>query len=180
MRALGGHWSALRMSGVTIGTLVPQDIRCKSYIRRRAEIVSAKTPEICIIRSKRLLNRIKNKHLSQRQKTLTRIKSLKEEMASGNLQILFCVPIVMHTKFPATVIVRSSKQQRSCDASLLVFSVVEIMLLDTLRYQKLLRSSGLVKYAMEGKIHVRLSKTQHLLKKFQQSENGCQTTFMIM
>ena len=100
-----------RVSEGTIRNVVHKDIRYKSYVLRKGHFMSEKVKENRLIRSKRLLNKIKNpaekdviwffsdeKNFDQDQKVNRRNDRW---LCSDPSE----VPRVMHTKFPATVMV---------------------------------------------------------------------------
>lgn len=101
----------LQVSEGTIRTVVHEDIRYQSYVRRKGQFMSAKTQEQRLLRAKRLLNKLKHpeepgllwffsdeKNFDQDQKVNRRNDRWLCADPSG-------VPRVMHTKFPATVMV---------------------------------------------------------------------------
>lgn len=108
MRAIANQ---LLVSESTIRRVVHEDIRYKSYVMRRGQFMSDKNRENRVIRSKRLLNKLKHpeepnmlwffsdeKNFDQDQKVNRRNDRW---LCSNPTE----VPTVMHTKFPSSVMV---------------------------------------------------------------------------
>ena len=110
-RSMRSIAKGLKVSEWTIRTVVHQDIRYKSYVMRKCQFVSAKTQENRHMRSKRLLNKVKNPHEQGMFWFFSDEKNFDQDQKNNRRNDRWLcadpseVPRVMHTKFPATVMV---------------------------------------------------------------------------
>ena len=101
----------LQVSEWTIRTVVHQDIRYKSYVMRKGQFISAKTQENRLMRSKRLLNKVKNPHEHGMLWFFSDEKNFDQDQKTNRRNDRWLcaspseVPRVMHTKYPPTVMV---------------------------------------------------------------------------
>lgn len=101
----------LQVSEWTIRAVVHQNIRYKSYVMRRSQFMSSKTQENRLMRSKRLLNKLKNPHEHGMLWFFSDEKNFVQDQKTNRQNDRWLcaspseVPRVMHTKYPATVMV---------------------------------------------------------------------------
>lgn len=114
----------LQVSECTIRTVVHQDIWYKSYVMRKRQFISAKTQENCLMRSKRLLNKVKNPHehgmlwFFSEEKALTKIRKQTDGMTGGYVHLLLKYPGGRTPNIRLLWWFRSCEQWRSCHATL--------------------------------------------------------------
>jgi len=101
----------LQVSECTIRRIIHEDIRYKSYAMRRGQFMSAQTREQRFIRAQRLLNKLKHPEISDMLWFFSDEKNFDQDQKINRRNDRWLcadpsdVPRVMHTKFPATVMV---------------------------------------------------------------------------
>ncbi|XP_046868909.1 uncharacterized protein LOC124461437 [Drosophila willistoni] len=101
----------LNVSDGLIRRVVHEDLRYKSYVMRRGQFMSDKTREQRVIRSNRLLNEIKHPEAAEMLWFFSDEKNFDQDQKINRRNDRWLcsnpteVPVVMHTKFPATVMV---------------------------------------------------------------------------
>lgn len=108
IRALGRE---LQVDEATIRRVVHEDLRYKSYVMRRGQFMSEKTRENRVTRAKRLLNKLKHPEepgmlwFFSDEKNFVQDQKVNRRNDRWLCQTSEEVPTVMHTKFPAAVMV---------------------------------------------------------------------------
>ena len=108
MRALARE---LQVDDATIRRVVHEDLRYKSYVMRRGQFLSERTRENRLTRAKRLLNKLKHPEepgmlwFFSDEKIFVQDQKVNRKNDRWLCQSPDEVPTVMHTKFPASVMV---------------------------------------------------------------------------
>lgn len=108
MRALAKDF---QVDEATIRRVVHEDLRYKSYVIRRGQFMSQKTRENRVIRARRLLNKLKHPEepgilwFFSDEKNFVQDQKVNRRNDRWLCQTAGEVPTVMHTKFPASVMV---------------------------------------------------------------------------
>ncbi|EFN87647.1 hypothetical protein EAI_01466, partial [Harpegnathos saltator] len=101
----------LNVSESLICRVVHEDLRYSSYVMRREQFMSAQTREQRLIRGKRLLNKFKHPEVPNMLWFFSDEKNFDQDQKINRRNDRWLcshpteVPRVMHTKFPATVMV---------------------------------------------------------------------------
>lgn len=101
----------LKVSEGLVRRVVHEDLRYKSYVMRRGQFMSAQTREQRTIRGKRLLNKLKHPEAPNMLWFFSDEKNFDQDQKINRRNDRWLcsepteVPRVMHTKFPATVMV---------------------------------------------------------------------------